>query len=119
MIPFTCLSLVQYPKALLPSRFKGSSGASMSVFPVTAAAGGRGEQGKFWELVLPSLQNVAWQMVETEHFLQLFGKTRMNNLVQENLLVEGAKGRQAGVNTKSYNLSKQFEHAPGHIAVCV
>lgn len=76
--------------------------------PLLLEEGGRGELGKFWELVQPSLQNVVWQMVETKHFVQLFGKTRMNNLVQENLLVvEGAKGRQAGVTTDQNHTTYQ------------
>lgn len=54
------------------------------------------QQGKFGELVLPSLQSVAWQMVETLHLAQLFGKARMDKLLQEMLLGKGAKGRQVG-----------------------
>lgn len=51
------------------------------------------QRGRFGELllILPSLQSVAWQMVETLHLAQLLGEARMDSLLQEMLLGEGAK----------------------------
>lgn len=55
-------------------------------------------RGRFGELllILPSLQSASWQMVENQHLAQLLGKNRMDNLLQEMLLGDGAKGRQVG-----------------------
>ncbi|XP_038566142.1 hepatocyte nuclear factor 4-alpha-like isoform X2 [Micropterus salmoides] len=44
--------------------------------------------------MLPPLQSVAWQMVETLHLAQLLGEAKMDNLLQEMLLGEGAKAGQ-------------------------
>ncbi|XP_070759038.1 hepatocyte nuclear factor 4-beta-like [Enoplosus armatus] len=54
------------------------------------------QRGRFGELLLmlPPLQSVAWQMVETLHLAQLLGEARMDNLLQEMLLGEGAKAGQ-------------------------
>ncbi|XP_039994265.1 hepatic nuclear factor 4, beta isoform X2 [Xiphias gladius] len=51
------------------------------------------QRGRFGELllILPPLQSVAWQMVETLHLAQLLGEARMDSLLQEMLLGEGAK----------------------------
>uniref|UniRef100_A0A3Q3NH32 Uncharacterized protein n=1 Tax=Mastacembelus armatus TaxID=205130 RepID=A0A3Q3NH32_9TELE len=51
------------------------------------------QRGRFGELllVLPPLQSVAWQMLETLHLAQLLGEARMDSLLQEMLLGEGAK----------------------------
>ncbi|XP_047196140.1 hepatic nuclear factor 4, beta [Hippoglossus stenolepis] len=51
------------------------------------------QRGRFGELllILPALQSVAWQMVETLHLAQLLGEARMDSLLQEMLLGEGAK----------------------------
>ncbi|XP_062278711.1 hepatic nuclear factor 4, beta isoform X1 [Scomber scombrus] len=51
------------------------------------------QRGRFGELllVLPPLQSVAWQMVETLHLAQLLGEARMDSLLLEMLLGEGAK----------------------------
>ncbi|XP_026233322.1 hepatic nuclear factor 4, beta [Anabas testudineus] len=51
------------------------------------------QKGRFGELllILPPLQSVAWQMVETLHLAQLLGEARMDSLLQEMLLGEGAK----------------------------
>lgn len=56
----------------------------------------REQRGRFGELllILPSLQSVASQMVETLHLAQLLGEARMDNLLQEMLLGEEAKERQ-------------------------
>lgn len=53
-------------------------------------------RGRFGELllILPALQSVAWQMVETLHFAQLLGEAQMDNLLQEMLLGEGANTAQ-------------------------
>lgn len=40
---------------------------------------------------MPPLQSVAWQMVETLHLAQLLGEARMDSLLLEMLLGEGAK----------------------------
>ncbi|TMS13341.1 hepatic nuclear factor 4, beta isoform X1 [Larimichthys crocea] len=55
------------------------------------------QRGRFGELllILPPLQSVAWQMVETLHLAQLLGEARMDSLLQEMLLGEGAKAGQA------------------------
>ncbi|CAB1418984.1 unnamed protein product [Pleuronectes platessa] len=49
------------------------------------------QRGRFGELllILPALQSVAWQMVETLHLAQLLGEARMDSLLQEMLLGEG------------------------------
>uniref|UniRef100_A0A3Q3N632 Hepatocyte nuclear factor 4, gamma n=1 Tax=Mastacembelus armatus TaxID=205130 RepID=A0A3Q3N632_9TELE len=54
------------------------------------------QRGRFGELllVLPPLQSVAWQMLETLHLAQLLGEARMDSLLQEMLLGEGAKAGQ-------------------------
>ncbi|XP_071377000.1 hepatic nuclear factor 4, beta [Centroberyx affinis] len=54
------------------------------------------QRGRFGELLLmlPPLQSVAWQMVETLHLAQLLGEARMDSLLQEMLLGEGAKAGQ-------------------------
>ncbi|KAM9765096.1 hepatic nuclear factor 4, beta [Menidia menidia] len=51
------------------------------------------QRGRFGELllILPSLQSVAWQMVETLHLAQLLGEAKMDSLLQEMLLGEGTK----------------------------
>ncbi|XP_061599331.1 hepatic nuclear factor 4, beta isoform X1 [Cololabis saira] len=51
------------------------------------------QRGRFGELllILPPLQSVAWQMVETLHLVQLLGEARLDSLLQEMLLGEGAK----------------------------
>ncbi|XP_060924117.1 hepatic nuclear factor 4, beta isoform X2 [Limanda limanda] len=48
------------------------------------------QRGRFGELllILPALQSVAWQMVETLHLAQLLGEARMDSLLQEMLLGE-------------------------------
>lgn len=53
-------------------------------------------RGRFGELllILPPLQSVAWQMVETLHLAQLLGEARMDSLLQEMLLGEAAKVEQ-------------------------
>nr|XP_020462003.1 hepatocyte nuclear factor 4-beta-like [Monopterus albus] len=53
----------------------------------------RGRLGELL-LILPSLQSVAWQMVETLHLAQLLGEARMDSLLQEMLLGEAAKAGQ-------------------------
>lgn len=54
------------------------------------------QRGRFGELllILPPLQSVAWQMVETLHLAQLLGEARMDSLLQEMLLGEEAKVEQ-------------------------
>lgn len=54
------------------------------------------QRGRFGELllVLPPLQSVAWQIVETLHLAQLLGEARMDSLLQEMLLGEGTKTGQ-------------------------
>ncbi|KAM9408294.1 hepatic nuclear factor 4, beta [Pholidichthys leucotaenia] len=53
-------------------------------------------RGRFGELllILPPLQSVAWQMVETLHLAQLLGEARMDSLLQEMLLGEGTRTGQ-------------------------
>ncbi|KAF3686433.1 Hepatocyte nuclear factor 4-beta [Channa argus] len=53
-------------------------------------------KGRFGELllILPPLQSVAWQLVETLHLAQLLGEARMDSLLQEMLLGEGCKVEQ-------------------------
>ncbi|KAF0043202.1 hypothetical protein F2P81_004539 [Scophthalmus maximus] len=55
------------------------------------------QRGRFGELLLmlPALQSVAWQMVETLHLAQLLGEARMDSLLLEMLLGEGAKSGSA------------------------
>ncbi|KAM3877015.1 LOW QUALITY PROTEIN: hepatic nuclear factor 4, beta [Diretmus argenteus] len=54
------------------------------------------QRGRFGELLLmlPPLQSVAWQMVETLHLVQLLGEARVDSLLQEMLLGEGATAAQ-------------------------
>uniref|UniRef100_A0A3Q0QTU0 Hepatic nuclear factor 4, beta n=1 Tax=Amphilophus citrinellus TaxID=61819 RepID=A0A3Q0QTU0_AMPCI len=54
------------------------------------------QRGRFGELllILPSLQSVAWQMVETLHLAQLLGEAKMDSLLQEMLLGEGSETGQ-------------------------
>nr|XP_046242901.1 hepatic nuclear factor 4, beta isoform X2 [Scatophagus argus] len=99
------------------------------------------QRGRFGELllILPPLQSVAWQMVETLHLAQLLGEARLDNLLQEMLLGEEAKTRQgddltqdeqneqraSSANTSLISHSSSCEqikltyhnsseHAPGH-----
>lgn len=64
------------------------------------------QRGRFGELllILPPLQSVAWQMVETLHLAQLLGEARMDSLLQEMLLGEGAK---AGQGKRCYRIYLQ------------
>ncbi|XP_055363469.1 hepatic nuclear factor 4, beta isoform X2 [Betta splendens] len=54
------------------------------------------QRGRFGELllILPPLQSVAWQMVETLHLAQLLGEARVDSLLQEMLLGEGGAAEQ-------------------------
>ncbi|XP_030579175.1 hepatic nuclear factor 4, beta [Archocentrus centrarchus] len=54
------------------------------------------QRGRFGELllILPPLQSVAWQMVETLHLAQLLGEAKMDSLLQEMLLGEGSETGQ-------------------------
>ncbi|KAK5610550.1 Hepatocyte nuclear factor 4-beta [Crenichthys baileyi] len=55
-------------------------------------------------LILPSLQSVAWQMVETLHLATLLGEARMDSLLQEMLLGEGtAKGQGSDLKREQQN----------------
>ncbi|KAG7482330.1 hypothetical protein JOB18_018821 [Solea senegalensis] len=58
------------------------------------------QRGRFGELllILPALQSVAWQMVETLHLAQLLGEARMDSLLLEMLLGEEAKHAQHETN---------------------
>ncbi|XP_028257605.1 hepatic nuclear factor 4, beta [Parambassis ranga] len=58
------------------------------------------QRGRFGELllILPPLQSVAWQMVESLQLAQLLGEARMDSLLQEMLLGEGTKTGQ-GLST--------------------
>ncbi|XP_044058433.1 hepatic nuclear factor 4, beta isoform X2 [Siniperca chuatsi] len=64
------------------------------------------QRGRFGEilLMLPPLQSVAWQMVETLHLAQLLGEARMDDLLQEMLLGEGAKAGQGQCTALSSGL---------------
>ncbi|XP_040897518.1 hepatic nuclear factor 4, beta [Toxotes jaculatrix] len=68
------------------------------------------QRGRFGELllILPSLQSVAWQMVETLHLAQLLGEARMDSLLLEMLLGEGTKAEH-GVGTGSPQPSDNFK----------
>ncbi|XP_069549468.1 hepatic nuclear factor 4, beta [Brachyistius frenatus] len=59
------------------------------------------QQGRFGELllILPPLQSVAWQMVETLHLAQLLGEARLDSLLQEMLLGEGTESGLCTVST--------------------
>ncbi|KAK6294561.1 hypothetical protein J4Q44_G00353910 [Coregonus suidteri] len=52
------------------------------------------QRGRFGELLLmlPPLQSVAWQMVETLQLARLLGEPSVDSLLQEMLLGEGATG---------------------------
>ncbi|GAA6232635.1 hepatocyte nuclear factor 4-beta-like [Lates japonicus] len=71
------------------------------------------QRGRFGELllILPSLQSVAWQMVETLHLAQLLGEARMDSLLQEMLLGEGAK-TERGVCTGNSKTQDQQRASP-------
>ncbi|KAK0147666.1 Hepatocyte nuclear factor 4-beta [Merluccius polli] len=55
-----------------------------------------GTRGRFGELLLmlPALQSVAWQMVETLHLARLLGEASVDNLLLEMLLGERAAAQQ-------------------------
>ncbi|XP_024858486.1 hepatic nuclear factor 4, beta isoform X2 [Kryptolebias marmoratus] len=68
------------------------------------------QRGRFGELllILPPLQSVAWQMVETLHLAQLLGEARMDSLLQEMLLGEGTNSKPcANDDLTQDNESKQ------------
>ncbi|XP_073320115.1 hepatic nuclear factor 4, beta isoform X2 [Pagrus major] len=71
-------------------------------------------RGRFGELllILPPLQSVAWQMVETLHFAQLLGEAQMDNLLQEMLLGEGAKAGQVSALPSSDDLTQDQQNEP-------
>ncbi|KAM4630219.1 hepatic nuclear factor 4, beta isoform 2-T2 [Polymixia lowei] len=54
------------------------------------------QRGRFGELLLmlPPLQSVSWQMVETLHLARLLGEARVDSLLLEMLLGEGTAGGQ-------------------------
>ncbi|XP_041918234.1 hepatic nuclear factor 4, beta [Alosa sapidissima] len=56
------------------------------------------QRGRFGELLLmlPPLQSVAWQMVETLQLARLLGEAAVDNLLLEMLLGEGATGARGG-----------------------
>uniref|UniRef100_A0A3P9QJF3 Hepatic nuclear factor 4, beta n=1 Tax=Poecilia reticulata TaxID=8081 RepID=A0A3P9QJF3_POERE len=59
------------------------------------------QRGRLGELllILPALQSVSWQMVETLHLAKLLGEARLDSLLQEMLLGEGTattQGQGAG-----------------------
>ncbi|KAM7014971.1 LOW QUALITY PROTEIN: hepatic nuclear factor 4, beta [Tautogolabrus adspersus] len=60
------------------------------------------QRGRFGDLllILPPLQSVAWQMVETLRLAQLLGEARVDNLLQEMLLWEGANTGKGTVDRK-------------------
>lgn len=58
------------------------------------------QRGRFGELLLmlPRLQNVAWQMLETLHLARLLGGTRVDYLLQDMLLGdETSAGQGSGL----------------------
>lgn len=57
-------------------------------------------RGRFGELllILPPLQSVAWQMVETLHLVRLLGEARLDSLLQEMLLGESEQGLCTGLS---------------------
>lgn len=69
------------------------------------------QRGRFGELllILPPLQSVAWQMVETLHLAQLLGEARMDSLLLEMLLGEGTK-REEGLCTGDDQTQGQQNH---------
>ncbi|XP_047435791.1 hepatic nuclear factor 4, beta [Mugil cephalus] len=83
------------------------------------------QRGRFGELllILPPLQSVAWQMVETLHLAQLLGEARMDSLLLEMLLGEGTKtepglcagddltqDQQIGLRASSTNFTSVISH---------
>lgn len=56
------------------------------------------QRGRFGELLLmlPPLQSVAWQMVETLQLARLLGEASVDSLLQEMLLGEEAAGARGG-----------------------
>ncbi|XP_029354322.1 hepatic nuclear factor 4, beta [Echeneis naucrates] len=71
------------------------------------------KRGRFGELLLiiPPLQSVAWQMVETLHLARLLGEAQMDSLLQEMLLGEGAKAGN-GLSTGTDNPHAQESSSP-------
>lgn len=53
-------------------------------------------RGRFGEilLLLPSLQNITWQMIEQIQFAKAFGTAKIDNLIQEMLLSSGTSVQQ-------------------------
>nr|XP_046242925.1 hepatic nuclear factor 4, beta isoform X5 [Scatophagus argus] len=70
------------------------------------------QRGRFGELllILPPLQSVAWQMVETLHLAQLLGEARLDNLLQEMLLGEEAKTRQVSFPPSGDDLTQDEQN---------
>lgn len=81
------------------------------------------QRGRFGELllVLPPLQSVAWQMVETLHLAQLLGEARMDSLLLEMLLGEGAKeghGQTQDQRNEHRASPTDFISVTSHISTC-
>ncbi|KAM6980629.1 hepatic nuclear factor 4, beta [Aplochiton taeniatus] len=78
------------------------------------------QRGRFGELLLmlPPLQSVAWQMVETLHLARLLGEARVDSLLLEMLLGEGAAAGGKGSLASGTELYEHREDAdmPGESA---
>uniref|UniRef100_A0A4W6EFY8 NR LBD domain-containing protein n=1 Tax=Lates calcarifer TaxID=8187 RepID=A0A4W6EFY8_LATCA len=77
------------------------------------------QRGRFGELllILPSLQSVAWQMVETLHLAQLLGEARMDSLLQEMLLGEGAKTEHGACTGDGKTQDQQRSSPPNFTSI--
>uniref|UniRef100_A0A3Q2PGB8 Hepatocyte nuclear factor 4-beta n=1 Tax=Fundulus heteroclitus TaxID=8078 RepID=A0A3Q2PGB8_FUNHE len=74
------------------------------------------QRGRFGELllILPPLQSVAWQMVETLHLAQLLGEARMDSLLLEMLLGEETATEEG----QSLTFLQRFLHLTGSDLNC-
>ncbi|XP_043994933.1 hepatic nuclear factor 4, beta isoform X1 [Gambusia affinis] len=72
------------------------------------------QRGRLGELllVLPALQSVSWQMVETLHLAKLLGEARLDSLLQEMLLGEGTATNQGQAAGSILNCERQNDLRP-------
>ncbi|XP_032415676.1 hepatic nuclear factor 4, beta isoform X1 [Xiphophorus hellerii] len=72
------------------------------------------QRGRLGELllILPALQSVSWQMVETLHLAKLLGEARLDSLLQEMLLGEGTATNQGQGAGSILNCERQNNLRP-------
>ncbi|XP_014905046.1 hepatic nuclear factor 4, beta isoform X2 [Poecilia latipinna] len=72
------------------------------------------QRGRLGELllILPALQSISWQMVETLHLAKLLGEARLDSLLQEMLLGEGTATTQGQCAGSILNCERQNDLRP-------